>query len=255
MSRFVIGDVHGQFAAFCRLLQGAGLADGALAWTGGDAALFVMGDFFGHSTHPGPLGLAAVDLTMRLQAEAAAAGGGVTALLGNHDVLILAARRFGSGPPDFLARWRENEGSGEDLANLTPRHVVWLESLPAMVRTRDTLLIHADAALYEAHGETVEEVNASFAALLKGADANAFHRLLDAFGEHNAFRGEEGRARAGRFLSRYGGRKIVHGHTPISKGRALEAEEVTEAEVYADGLCVNVDGGMYRGGPGFVYRL
>jgi len=25
--------------------------------------------------------------------------------------------------------------------------------------------------------------------------------------------------------------------------------------VYAGGLCVNVDSGMYLGGPGFVYRL
>ena len=214
-----------------------------------------MGDFFGHSTRPGPLGVAAVDLTMRLQAEAAAAGGGVTALLGNHDVLALAARRFGSGPPDFLARWRENEGAAEDLAKLTPRHVAWLEDLPAIVRAGDALLIHADAALYESHGETVEKVNASFAALLKKGDANAFHRLLEAFGEHNAFRGEEGRARAEKFLSHYGGQRIVHGHTPISKGRALRAEEVAEAEVYADGLCVNVDGGMYRGGPGFVFGL
>ena len=251
----MIGDVHGQFASFCRLLQGAGLADGALAWTGGDAALFVMGDFFGHSTHPGPLGVAAVDLTMRLQAEAAAAGGEVTALLGNHDVSALAARRFGSGPPDLLARWRENGGAAEDLAKLTPRHVAWLEGLPAAARVGDALLIHADAGLYPSYGKAVEEVNASLAALLKGGDANAFHRLLEAFGEHNAFRGREGRARAEKFLSLYGGGRIIHGHTPISKGRALKAEEVTEAEVYAGGLCVNVDGGMYRGGPGFVYRL
>jgi hypothetical protein len=28
-------------------------------------------------------------------------------------------------------------------------------------------------------------------------------------------------------------------------------EEVTEPLVYADGLCVNIDSGMYLGGPGF----
>ena len=260
MAQYVIGDVHGQFASFCRLLQGAGLVDGTFAWSGEDAALFLMGDFFGHSTTPGPHGLAAVDLTMRLEAAAAAAGGEVAALLGNHDVLILAARRFGhlslkGGPIDFLARWREDGGAEEDLENLTPRHVAWLESLPAMLRAGETLLVHADAALYEAYGATVEEVNAAFATILKGDDAKAFHHLLDAFGEHNAFRDEEGKARAKRFLSLYGGQKIIHGHTPISKGRALEAEAVTEAEIYADGLCVNVDGGMYRGGPGFVYKL
>ena len=158
-------------------------------------------------------------------------------------------------PADFLTQWRENEGSEEDLANLTPRHVAWLEGLPAMTHVGNNLLVHADALLYEAYGETVAAVNTAFAALLKSNNADALDGLLAGFGEHNAFRGEEGRARAERFLSRYGGRRIVHGHTPISKGRALEAEEVTEAEVYAGGLCVNVDGGMYRGGLGFVYRL
>ena len=230
--------------------------DGAFAWTGGDAALFLMGDFFDH----GPHGLAAVDLTMRLEAEATEMGGKVAALLGNHDVLTLAARRFGhasfeNSPIDFLTQWRDNGGAEGDLENLTPRHVAWLESLPAMARAGDDLLIHADAGLYEAYGATVEAVNAAFAAVLKGSDANAFRHLLDAFGEHNAFRGDEGRARAEKFLSLYGGRRIIHGHTPISKGRALKAEAVTEAEVYAGGLCVDVDGGMYRGGPGFVYRL
>ena len=73
MAQYVIGDIHGQFASFCRLLQGAGLVDGTLAWAGGDAALLLMGDFFDR----GPHGLAAVDLTMRLQAEAAEAGGKV----------------------------------------------------------------------------------------------------------------------------------------------------------------------------------
>ena len=178
MAQYVIGDVHGQFASFCRLLQGAGLVDGTFAWSGEDAALFLMGDFFGHSTTPGPHGLAAVDLTMRLEAAAAAAGGKVAALLGNHDVLILAARRFGhlslkGSPIDFLARWREDGGAEEDLENLTPRHVAWLESLPAMLRAGETLLVHADAALYEAYGATVEEVNAAFATILKGDDAKA----------------------------------------------------------------------------------
>jgi hypothetical protein len=25
--------------------------------------------------------------------------------------------------------------------------------------------------------------------------------------------------------------------------------------IYADGLCINVDGGIYRGGMGFIYKL
>ena len=32
-------------------------------------------------------------------------------------------------------------------------------------------------------------------------------------------------------------------------------EDVREPLVYSRGRCVNVDGGMYLGGPGFVYQL
>jgi hypothetical protein len=45
---------------------------------------------------------------------------------------------------------------------------------------------------------------------------------------------------------------LIHGHTPINK---ITGEPATEALVYAGGLCVNVDGGLYRGGEGFVYQL
>lgn len=46
--------------------------------------LFIVGD-----------GIGAVDLAMRLQQEAPAAGGRVHALIGNHEPLLLAAHKFG----------------------------------------------------------------------------------------------------------------------------------------------------------------
>lgn len=242
----LIGDIHGQFAPFCRLLQGAGLMDDAFAWTGGTDHLWLMGDFFDH----GPDGLAALTLVMRLQREAAEAGDLVGALLGNHDVLMLAAHRFG-GP--FLERWHDKGGVESDLEGLEPPHIAWLEGLPGMVLVDDNLLLHADAPFYLELGRTVDEVNRSLSSLVKSEDAAAFGRLLEAFGKHNAFRDDGRTARA--FLGTYGGARIVHAHTPISKGRDIDAKTVAGAEVYLDGLCVNVDGGIYRGGPGFVFRL
>ena len=38
-------------------------------------------------------------------------------------------------------------------------------------------------------------------------------------------------------------------------GKNSTAEDVTEAWTYAGGRCVNVDGGIYLGGPGFVHQL
>jgi len=53
----------------------------------------------------------------------------VGAVLGNHEVMILAAQRFGG---QFVSEWAWNGGNAADLARLTPRHVAWMAALPAM---------------------------------------------------------------------------------------------------------------------------
>src|SRR5690606_12587611 len=108
---YVIGDIHGQIDKMRGALRSAGLIDEAGRWTGGAATLWFMGDYFDR----GPDGIAAVDLIRALQEQAAAAGGRVGALLGNHDVLILAAQRFGTRPSGgpggtFLSSWQLNGG-------------------------------------------------------------------------------------------------------------------------------------------------
>ena len=260
---YVMGDVHGQLTKVIPLLAGAGLTDpsnlwtGAPLWTGGAATLWFLGDFVDR----GPAGLAAVDLVMRLQREAAAAGGRVGALLGNHDMLLLAAQRFGDTPiaawGTVRQAWEHDGGVAADLAGLTPAHVAWIQALPAMAQHGDHLLVHADALFYYEYGASVAAVNAAFAQILAGDDLAAWHHLLDQFGEHRAFheRREDGPANARAFLAHYGGRRLIHGHTPINAMTGQSAATVTGPLVYADGFCVNCDGGMYRGGPGFVYRV
>jgi hypothetical protein len=60
---------------------------------------------------------------------------------------------------------------------------------------------------------------------------------------------------AHRFLSIFGGRQLVHGHTPISTMLRCPPRKVDSPWIYAGGKCVNVDGGMSLGGSGFVCRL
>ena len=74
------------------LLRQAGLITADDTWAGQAATLWVLGDFFDH----GPAGLELVQLVRRLQVQAAAAGGMVGALIGNHDILLLAAYWFGA---------------------------------------------------------------------------------------------------------------------------------------------------------------
>ena len=64
-----------------------------------------------------------------------------------------------------------------------------------------------------------------------------------------------GAERAAQFLAPFDTRQLVHGHTPIDHVLQCPAELVAWPLIYANGLCVNIDGGMYRGGPGFIYQL
>ncbi len=260
---YVVGDVHGLPGKLIPLLAGAGLVDpdrlrgGGPLWRGGRAALWFLGDLVDR----GPSGIAVITLVRRLQGEAAAVGGQVEALLGNHDLLLVAAAVFGDSSPDgresFRAAWQRNGGVGSDVVGLTPDLAAWLTTRPAMAHAGDSLLVHADALFYAEYGDSVPAANTGIGAVLAGRDPAAWDRLLDQFSQRRAFDAsrEGGTARAAAFLARFGGRRIVHGHTPISTVTGQSPATVRAPLVYADGLCVNCDGGMYRGGPGFVYRL
>ncbi|NNC73247.1 MAG: protein-tyrosine-phosphatase [Sphingomonadaceae bacterium] len=83
-SRIVaIGDLHGDHAAFRAIVEAAGLVDAAGVWIGGDAVLVQTGDV----PDRGPNSLLILRDLMRLQGEAAVAGGQVVALIGNHEAM------------------------------------------------------------------------------------------------------------------------------------------------------------------------
>lgn len=86
VSRIVaIGDVHGSYDKLLTLLEGTGVVDETLAWSGGSTHLVFIGDLVDR----GPRELAVLDLVRRLEKEAPEAGGQVHVLLGNHEVMNL----------------------------------------------------------------------------------------------------------------------------------------------------------------------
>lgn len=251
----VIGDVHGHKDVLLRLLECAGLTENG-HWSGGDAWLLLMGDLFNR----GPDGLAVLELVMSLQVEAASAGGWVETLIGNHDVLLLAAHRFGQeGKRGTLFKdyWRGAGGVPSDLEGVNAEHAAWLSTRPALLLSegpKPILYLHADAMFYESLGKSVTAVNQNLMAILQRDDWSAWNALLEAFSEHEAFWRPGGKRKAKRLLKLYGGTRIVHAHTPISKLTRRPDNTVTAPFHYQDGLCTDVDHALYRGGPGFVYR-
>ncbi|MCY7330146.1 MAG: metallophosphoesterase [Saprospiraceae bacterium] len=81
----VLSDIEGDFEAFKMMLIGARVIDKKFRWTYGNGHLVLLGDFFDR-------GLQVTEcfwLIYKLETEAAAAGGKVHFILGNHEVLNL----------------------------------------------------------------------------------------------------------------------------------------------------------------------
>ncbi|HEX7734360.1 MAG TPA: metallophosphoesterase family protein [Ktedonobacteraceae bacterium] len=253
---YVIGDVHGQLKKLNKLLREIHLVDEHQAWTGGSATLWFIGDLVDR----GPDSIAVLNLVMRLQAEAQQAGGQVACLLGNHELMMLAAYRFGRRSTglssSFITRWKQNGGNRKDLAELTREHLDWLAQLPAMALTAKRLLFHADAPFYLRYGSTIEEVNSAVRALLKKSDDLAWEELIEDFARRGAFAtSHSGPDFARRYLITFGGEQLIHGHTPITAFTRASAKTITTPLIYAEQQCINVDGGMFLGGPGFIYQV
>ena len=110
-----IGDVHGSFDQVRMLLEGLSLIDESLAWSGGETHLVFVGDLLDR----GPADRELLDLVRRLQEEAAAAGGRLHVLLGNHDTMNLVY--------DFRYVSREGFRAFEEFEQPEDRPDAWKE--------------------------------------------------------------------------------------------------------------------------------
>ena len=259
-----VGDVHGCVGPLREALFRAGFIDERERWTGENSRLWFLGDL----TDRGPDGVGVIELIMSLQEQAADDGGEVGCLLGNHELMLLAAHlpggrrlrlvREGDEPDPhavFRERWFGNGGQTSDSARITDKHLDWIAALPSMVLVGDHLMVHADTIGYQDYGDTVAEVNAAVAArLVTRNDLEGIDQLTHMMTKRFAFASDDGQS-AREFLRRFGGRQVVHGHSPVPLLLGIEPAAVTGPLVYADGYAANLDTGVFLGGPCLVCAL
>ena len=128
-----LADIHGAYDAMVTTLENVGVIDQNGAWSAGAGHLVICGDILDR----GPDSRPAMDLLMRLESEALAAGGRVHVLIGNHEAMNLVGDLRYVSKQEFAAfaaeevaedreRWfdawaRRSENSGLEAEKLKAR--------------------------------------------------------------------------------------------------------------------------------------
>ena len=263
--------MHGYLDELLAALQDQGLIDAEGNWSAGNARLWFLGDF----TDRGPDGIGVIDLVMQLSAEAAAAGGYCKALMGNHELLLLGAKRFGdtpvnsgAGTASFQAAWLLNGGQRTDMERLEDHHLQWMSRLDAMrSRTTGTCCVHSDTTAYLDYGDSHRGGQRHrHRDCSTRSDADECWDLFRKFTKRFAFRDEDagaaGRPRTARHLRRQPHRPRPQPHPVSARARSAPRTARTAARppsrariVYADGLAIAMDGGVTMAGKLLVVQL
>jgi hypothetical protein len=248
----VLGDLHGNHTLLLRALRDLGFVGADGHWAGGDRRLVQLGDVLDR----GPAPLSALDLLMRLQQEARAAGGEVVCLVGNHELFALRAAAGehqsrmswtynggGAGYREWLGR-RNGTGDEQEMpypdefyAEFGPGRPYgdWLRTHRVACRAGEYVIVHAGWTPDGPAG--VEEANSAFAAAPTEGGA-----LLAALGPGRPLAPLQGPLWArhqapdeiAAACTRLGCRGLITGHTP-TPGIRLSCE----------GQLIQIDTGMF----------
>lgn len=113
-----IGDLQGNLEGLEAILRTTKLVTKSGRWAGGAAHLVQVGDIFGRAANP----RGTVDRLRELAAEARAAGGHVTVLLGNHEAEVVHRYEFECDPKEYLSfatgeslkKWQRERDEAEE---------------------------------------------------------------------------------------------------------------------------------------------
>lgn len=161
-----LSDIEGNIDALIGLLKAGGAINEELAWTFGKGHVVFVGDMFDRGLHV----TECLWLLYELEARAAAAGGAVHFVLGNHEVMNL------TGDLRYVRKkYSENAVLlGEKLEDLYTKRTVlgrWLRSRNAIQRIGHHLFVHGGVSPRVAESKTpLQDLNDALRkALLAGA--------------------------------------------------------------------------------------
>lgn len=227
-----VGDLHGDLDNALGVLRLAGLVDADARWVGGRAVLVQTGD----TTDRGPDSKEILDLLRRLEPEAAAAGGQVVALLGNHEAMNMLGdwRYVDPGDVDHFG----GEEARREAFSPAGAYGAWLRTRGLAAKVGDTVFVHGGITpAWAAKG--IDGINAEARAAFAGEDGS----ILGSDGPlwYRGFVQDPEAAACPALassLAQLGARRMVVGHTTRKDGRI---------EVRCDGRLYVIDIGIADG--------
>jgi len=135
---FAISDTHGEYEMIVDILQRSGVIDDDLHWTWGEGHLMVAGDVFDR----GDMVTESLWLIYNLEQEAAAAGGAVHLILGNHELMILRGDNRYINEKYLEGIVKKSRISHEDLYGPDSELGRWLRSKNTVEKINDILFVH-----------------------------------------------------------------------------------------------------------------
>jgi hypothetical protein len=134
----VLSDIEGNFRALRRLLQGNEVIDSQFNWTFGKGHLVIAGDVFDR----GDQVTECLWLIYSLEQKAAAAGGNVHFILGNHEIMCLTGDiRYAS--KKYIRNSKKLKTSYESLFSTDSELGKWLRSKNVIEKIGSRLFVHA----------------------------------------------------------------------------------------------------------------
>ena len=232
-----VGDVHGDFEQLVKALHAAGVVDEKNDWAAGKTHLVQLGDVLDRGQDSRKV----MDLLMKLEEQAAKAGGAVHPLIGNHEAMVLMDDWRYLHPAEIKAFG--TDGDFRKALSAQGAYGKWIRGHNAVIQINDVLFAHA-GLLPTCARPSLREINDAIRKELATGDEDGLATSSSGpLWTRFLARGDaEGVAKAlDEVFAKYGAKRMVIAHTVSTKGIATRA----------GGRLIRVDVGMceYYGGP------
>ena len=226
-----VSDIEGNFYAFQQLLVGNDVVDEDFNWTFGSGHLVLLGDLFDRDINVLPC----LWLIYKLEQEAAAQGGRVHFILGNHEEMNLRGdERHLKKKYQWLAR--ELGVQYYELFSNYSELGQWIRTKNSVEKIGNTLFVHGGISyLVEDSGLTLRQINRAVRRHLGVTDLDTEGQLVMGDNGPLWYRGYFGgnitQRHIERVLQTYQAKQLVVGHTVVPDIVSLFEEQLYAIDV------------------------